>query len=338
VQFPAQDTSYYYTGKQYGSEGLFNPLYFLLNCGYDNFQVMSNRSLIHQDYRPGFDNVWRNLKDPFSAIRTSGTKDFLTTEVFPTSLAKKHAQWVPNYKLHLIGGGMSYREMAEWYAYHNVPLPKTMSFFTMATAWFINESLENGTLKGVNVDPIADMYIFNLGGVLLFSFDNINRFFSEDLHLSDWSLQPSINYATGEMFDNGEYYHFAWKIPWWKHWYIFEVFGYNGVFGAGYKWDSGHTLSVGYGLNVSTVEMFNLVSHKKTVRVVDCIGVYYDLNGSLMSSLVYSETTNNKFVLNVYPGVISFKDFSPGFWLVLNTGRHAMGGITFRYFPGLAVN
>ncbi len=337
LQCMAQDTSYYYTGKNYGSEGLYNPLYFILNCGYDNFQVMDNRSLIHQDYRPGFNNVWSNLKNPFSAIRKNGTSDFLKTEVFPTSLKKKRAQWIPNYKLHLIGGGMSYREMAEWYTYHNVPYPKTTSFLTMATSWFINESMENGTLKGVNVDPIADMYVFNLGGVLLFSFDNINRFFSEDLHMSDWSLQPSVNYATGELMNNGQYYHFAWKIPWWEHWYLFEVFGYNGVFGAGYKWDSGRTLSVGYGLNVSTIEMFDVVTHKKTARVVDCIGLYYDLNGSLMTSLLYSETTNNRVVLNVYPGVISYKDISPGFWFVLNTSKSATCGLTFRYLPGFAV-
>ena len=332
----AQDTSYFYFGKTYGSEGNFNPLNFILNCGYDNFQVMDNRSLFNQEYKAGFNNVMVNLRDPFPPIRTYGTSNFLKDEIFPSSLKKKHAQWVPNYKLHLLGGGMSYRMMSEWYAYNNVPYPKTLSFVTMAASWFINESMENGTYKGVNVDPIADMYVFNLGGVLLFSFDNICNFFSNDLHLSDWSLQPSINLQNGSLYNNGQYYNLRWKIPFWEHWYIFEVFGYNGVFGLTYKTDAGKALSVGYGLNVSALEVIDVALNKKTARVVDCVGVYYDINGSLMTSILYSASTNNKIVFKMYPGMVSFEGISPGCWVVMNKDNSFTWGISTRYCPGLA--
>ncbi len=74
----------------------------------------------------------------------------------------------------------------------------------------LNEIVENNRYRGVNVDPIADMLIFNPLGVMLFSSDRVARFFSETLHLRNGSFFPTINPALGTLENNGQ--NFAIKI------------------------------------------------------------------------------------------------------------------------------
>lgn len=61
----------------------------------------------------------------------------------PISLNPDHAQWYPNYTLHLVGGGVTYSYLIEYYTHHEVEYPV---FFSLATYWtyhFSNEVVEN---------------------------------------------------------------------------------------------------------------------------------------------------------------------------------------------------
>lgn len=97
----------------------------------------------------------------------------------------------PNFGLHLIGNGMQFVKLSEWYDYHQYSYPKLLSFATTTTYHLFNEIFENGSFKGTNVDPISDILIFNPLGMLLFSTSAFKEFFFEKLPLLDWSLQRS---------------------------------------------------------------------------------------------------------------------------------------------------
>ena len=71
-------------------------------------------------------NVVKNVANPFTAIRYDGDHGwatFLSTEVFPLSYGRNTARWVPNYSLHLLGGGETYAWMREWFLAREAPAP-----------------------------------------------------------------------------------------------------------------------------------------------------------------------------------------------------------------------
>ena len=57
-------------------------------------------------------------------------------------------------------------------------------------------------------DPVADLVFFNPSGWLLFSFDGVARFFSEDIKIGFWPGQPSLDFSTFSLYNAGESYFF----------------------------------------------------------------------------------------------------------------------------------
>ena len=179
-------TYYFYHGLPYGSEKNFHPLTVIVNGGFGIMQIDNRSTKINSiDFRTGASNVWMNITHPFREVKKFGVNKFLTSEVIPTKLKASGAQWVPNYQLHLIGGGMTYRTMYEWYRYHKYQNPRVQALVSLAVYNFLNEIVENNSYEGTNVDPIADMLIFDPLSVLLFSFDPVARFFGRTLHMAD---------------------------------------------------------------------------------------------------------------------------------------------------------
>lgn len=330
-------TAYFYKGRDYGSEAVYNPVTLILNGGFDMIQVERSRDIRKLPIGQGINNVLKNLGDPFTPVRNYGFWNFVKDQVLPFSVDKRDAQYWPNYTLHLIGGGMSYAAMKEWYEYHNYPAPAALSIATMAAYHIINEAVENGAYEGDNVDPIADVYLFNVGGIILFSSESVKKFFSEKLNLADWSLQPSFCLRTTELHNNGQFFSIKWKLPFFDKWHLFYYFGTNGVGGLSYKYDDGSALSVGLGMAVSELFTVNSSTNKKTVDLVWNVGVFYDRNNSLLASLSLTKKTDYMANLNIYPGVVKIGDFSPGIWMAYTNKDKFIMGITARWAPfGLA--
>ena len=173
---PTPPKHYFYKGYDYGSQALYNPLYVFLNRGFDIFQLRPNNSLFDQNWRLNSGNVADNMAHPFSAIGSEGWGKWLKEEIFPLTYGLHGARWAPNYGLHLVGGRQTFAMLSEWYDAHGVPLPALFSIATLFTAAFVNESLENKDVKGVNTDCLADLYVFDVLGVLLFSSDTVRGF------------------------------------------------------------------------------------------------------------------------------------------------------------------
>ena len=323
--------NYFYTNKPYGSESLFNPLSLLINGGYDicQLQSVSNRIGGHQYYKMA-GVVFRNLGDPFNSISNYGWGHLVRTELLPLSFTKDKMQWIPNYQQHLIGGGMIYTAMKEWYKEHNFPLPWLLSSVTVMGQHLLNEILETGPHEGYSVDEVVDIYIFDLGGIVLFSFDSVNEFFSKTLNLSDWSLQSTITLPDGRV-NAGQYFAIKWKYPFSDDYYMFYRYGMGALYGVSKKVDSTDFFSVGIGFKTKHLIDVNEKFRQRTIETSWYAGVFYDRNNSLLASIVMSGVKEYFCMIDVYPGIIKLGEFSPGVWTVIGRDGRIAFGLSTKY-------
>jgi len=327
-------TYYFYTGKEYGSEALFNPLTLIFNGGYDVSQLqMATNNINDPDFGRKAKVVFRNLGSPFKSISEYGWPKFLKGEFFPLNYDKGNMQWIPNYQQHLIGGGMLYTAMKEWYTIHNYPVPWLLSSVTVMTQHLMNEIFESGPHEGWSVDEVSDIYVFDLGGIILFSFDPINEFFSKTLNLSDWSLQSTVTLPNGRV-NAGQYFSLKWKFPFSEDYSLFYRYGMGALFGVSKKipGSDGHdNLSVGVGFKTKHLVDVNAAVRQRTIETSWHAGVFYDRNNSLLASIVMSGVKEYFCMIDVYPGIIKIDNFSPGIWTVIGRNGNAMFGLTTSY-------
>ena len=332
---------YYYQGKDYGSEAIFNPLTVITNGGFGILQI-SNRSnkFSDVDFRRGYKNVTYNLSHPFKAIEQLGWNNFLSREVIPTSVKFRNAQYYPNYYNHLIGGGFTYRALTDWYRYHQFPQPRIWAFTSWFAYHFLNEVVENNRYSGPNVDPISDFYVFNTAGFILFSFDKVAGFFANTLNMRDWSFMPAIDPWLGSIENNGQNFMTRIKLPYVRNLSLMYHWGTHGMYGLSYHRKRGNTYSLAGGLVVKDlVEIKDDGSghgvRELTATLVWTAGVFWDHDNSLMSSLILSGTKGYKARLNIYPGVVKLGKFSPGFFLNLRKDNQMVLGLHYMLPVGL---
>ncbi len=331
VRPPAGEKPYFfYDARPYGSESLVHPLRIIVNGGFGitSFDNRDNR-LSAVDYETGLENVWRNLTDPISAIEANGWGDFVEREILPVSVSTKKAHYWPNYTLHVIGGGMSYRLIEEWFRYHGYPHSKSLSVLTMVAYHGVNEVVENDDYVGWTTDPIADLYIFDPLGILLFSHDPVARFFGRTLNMAEWSYQASYDPRTNALENHGQ--NFALKYPIGRSWSIFYHLGTHGELGFSRRWENGDAFSFGFGGQAK--DIFDLTDGIRSLDLAPSAGLFYDRNNSLLASLVLSRREDAHVRLNVYPGLVSIGDVSPGFFLSLDRDRHVQVGLSFDATP-----
>jgi len=327
--------AYFYRGTPFGSESLVQPLRLVLNGGFGILQLDNrDKRLGKIAYGTGLDNVWMNVRDPFRAIReTGGWSDFLEREVLPLSVNSNKAQFWPNYTQHLIGGGMSYRMYVEWYRHHGWAHPKWMSGATMVAHHVVNETVENDDFRGYRTDPVADMWIFDPLGVVLFSHDGVARFFGETMHMADWSYQPSIDPSDGSLINNGQNFALKYDLPWSDRWQLFYHYGTHAELGFARRLNAHDTFSFGAGLRAG--ELVELDDGFRTVDLAASAGIFYDRDNSLLASLTMAKTKEYRFRFNVYPGVLRLGRIAPGLFLADRRTRGLVFGLTFDFLPVL---
>lgn len=337
-----QRSAYFYKGYTYGSQSQVHPITMILHGGY-GIMAMENRSknILDFPYAAGWDNLWRNLFHPVAAVKAFGWADFITSELVPFSINSKQAQYWPNYTMHLLGGGMSSRMMTEWFAFHDYPHPQLFSIATMTCYHLLNEVVENGDFQGYNVDPIADLYIFDPLSIVLFSNDKVARFFSETLNYSDWSYQLSFDPRRGTIENNGQNFCMKWRLPGSRKWHLFYNYGNHGELGFSYKMDQERSISFGAGLVaknlVGVEEKDQNYLRALTTNLVTTAGLFYDRNNSLMASILYAGKLEDYLRINLYPGFLRLGPFSPGLFAMLDRQDHWTLGIHWqRALVGLA--
>ena len=143
-------------------------------------------------YGRGARNVVKNLLNPHWSISVNGFWDFLSREVIPISINSGQAQYWPNYMNHLMGGGMSYRMMQEYF-----PLPRSRA---TPTAWAGADHLRLPLPERSGREQRSPRAHDRPGGRFLDLQSGRHHpvqqrqawpaFSARTLHMADWSYQP----------------------------------------------------------------------------------------------------------------------------------------------------
>jgi hypothetical protein len=330
----------FYHPLEYGSASEYNPLSMVLNSGYGILQYPNRpRKIFDIDYSNGFRNVMANLGHPFSSISHYGWHQFVGDELIPMSLNKKNAQYWPNYQNHLIGGGMEFVMTTEYYRYHHAPVPGLLAFGTMSVYHIFNEVVENNDFSGDNVDPIADLLVFDPLGIVLFSIDGVPEFFAHSLRMNSWENQMAYDPWTKTIENHGINYSIKARLPSTDRWSFFYFWGMTGLVGLSYDAEDGNGFSAGAGLRAKELVPSGDQSggRKLTADLTWNAGFFWDRNGSLLASLLVTGISDYTVQANVYPGVIRVAGFSPGVFFGAGEGGKFVGGLSVQGFPfGLA--
>jgi hypothetical protein len=331
-----ENNYYFFRTYNYGSEAIFNPISVFVNGGCDTYQQLDRPSTFQAiPWKNGATSVWRSVTSPLPVISDFGWNRFLSQEIFPTSLDRDRTQWVPNYMLHLVGGGMESRKLAEWYDYHDFPIPYVLGAVTVQAFEFFNEMVENGPAIYPNEDCIPDFLVFQPLGILLFSSDKVCEFFSSELNLNDWSQSAALSFTPLAFRNPGQNFVMKYALTKSKSTSLFFLFGNFGILGLSFKRNPEDAISIGAGLastGVKSLPVQNGVP-SNTVESGPMAGIYYDRNNSLLMSLVYSASKNCRLRLNVYPGVISSSYFSPGLFITVADPGVVIAGVTMKILP-----
>ncbi len=331
---------FYFPEKQYGSELHSTPWSLFVNGGFDVLRNGGHENngetinIFKLDYKQGFTNVWDNITSPAYHINKYGWKRFLKNEVFPSSLNVNEAQWVPNYGHHILGSGMLYVRMAGWFDYHDYRYPYFLSMLTTTAYQALNEALENNHSNKTNVDPIADLLIFNPLGFLVFSFDGVKRFFSETIQMYDWSLQPVFNPYNYYLENAGLQFVFKYQPSFSRRYGLFFYYGIYGIGGLSYRFDDGAHLSVGAGTVVNRLNE-NIINNSRIITPITdgALGIFYDWNHSLMTSVLITGPRLYNARINIYPGFFRLGWFRPGFYLAFGEWDRFVTGFSLVHFP-----
>lgn len=327
----------YYRGRDWGSEAQYSPLAVLLNGGFDILQLdRYRRDVFNYPFAQAGRTVFGNLARPLPLINRYGWGRFLRYEVLPLEFSEG-ASWWPNYQLHLVGGGMTFVKLGEWYDQHGFAAPRVWSAGTVMAYHLLNEVVENNSVEGELIDPLADIYLFDIGGILLFSIDDVSLFFSRTLHLTDWSLQPTVDVTDWTLRNTGQYFIVKYDLPFWDRHSLFYLFGINGLAGLTRRFDDGSAVSVAAGLRNADVIPETENPLHLTGSLVWSAGLFYDRDNSLLASFVLSGISSNIATLNVYPGFVDLAGVRPGFWCTVTTEGYVLAGMTARCGIGIGV-
>ena len=330
---------FFYHALPYGTQANYNPLNVIINGGYGILQIpisTSNeygRKIFDYPYIDWGRNVWQTVGHPIKAINEFGWGKFITTEIFPLNFNMTGNQWVPNYFLHLIGGGLQFRATEEWYQYHGFCAPRLWSISTMVVYHALSEIVENKGNEGLTMDHLADLLIFDPAGIVLFANDGVCRFFSEKLSLAEWSMQPSINLANANLENMGQFYVAKYPVTGDKKWNFMVHFGLHGMAGISRRWSGESSISVAGGFLVEDLVEVEPGGEQRVLQGVLTwrVGAFYDLNNSLLASLMVANVPAYRVRLNVYPGVFRIGPLSPGFFV--SGSSEWVVGIYVSYVP-----
>jgi len=338
----AQDQHYYFYNPKndFGSDAIYSPLSAMINGSFDILRNGAHsKNVFIQPYNTGMTNVWQNISSPLYNISNYGWGRFSDEELFNLKFNSQEAQFMPNFSDHTVGEGMLYAKTAEWYDYHGYRYPYLWSFVTTSAYQFMNETVENGGYRGSSVDCISDMLIYNTAGFILFSINDVKEFFSSTLSLADWSMQPILDPTSGYLFNAGEQFVIRHSIPYAPRYTGFVYWGIHAIAGVGYTYDNGGTLSVGVGQVANRINENRYKGLRFLTPSLDgAVGVFYDKNSSLMTSVLLSGPRLPNAEINVYPGFVDLGWMQPGFVLALGKWDKFFCGVTFAHVPlGLAL-
>lgn len=327
-----------------GSDQYVGPVDVVLNKGFNMAQAVNReRAIFSAKY--GFAHVRNSIVDPVGAIRdTGGWGSWLEEQILPVQAlawirsgfdwgAADNMTWFPNYFGHFIEGGITHRRLAEKLRSRGVPFATAIAGITTMGAAALNEAYTHPYLTQGTGSTVADLYVFDLGGVIAFSFDPVARFFAETLHANVWPSQASLSLPGLELANNANNLVFKIPVPRVDRTSIFVRTAVGSHVGATVHLDDGLDVSLGFGADTER-QKIDPATGAETVDLRLSSSLYLDRGGSVLASLYWSQVDHRRLSLNVYPGVLH-PDF--GAWAVLARDGSVRLGLSHRSALGLGL-
>lgn len=326
---------FFYRGRPWGTDAVTGPLDVVLNKGFAVAQF-NNRDRYIFDYDYGSRHVWNSVRHFRGNVeRYGGWSAWLGDEIVPTSLEWDAWKWAPNYFGHVLEGGMTYRRLSEWNRAHGLPLPSLSAAVVTMGAAVINEMYSHPGLIEGSAATATDLLFFDPLGIVLFSFDGVARFVSGPLHGNIWASQAALTFD-GELVNNGN--NFILKLP------LSPIPRTSIFLRGGLAFTPGLTYHRADGLDVSValggegrIQNVDPVTGEETPEIAVGGGVFVDRDGSLLVSVMASETAHRRFVVNVYPGVVDVAGGRFGGWLIVRKDWRVRFGLSMGGAMGLGV-
>jgi len=178
-------------------------------------------------------------------------------------------------------------------------------------------------------------FFFDIGGIILFSFDWPNEFFSKHLIVADWSSQPAFTYPGFDLHNQGNYFSVKWPLPFYPTMCLFATMGLGTLLGLSYQIDSQYSISAGVGTMASRLIRTSQKNADNDVEFAPAAGIFVDRNNSLLASLKVTNVQDYFLQFNLYPNAFSIP--SLGMWAVVDKGAHFVLGLSFSRSFGVGV-
>jgi len=342
AQSEPADSAYFYHGLP-GSDQYVGPLDMVLNYGFNFAQVENrDRRILQASY--GTEHVWNSIVHPIESIEGSGGwGDFFTEQVLPIQAvnwiksgfdwrAAENMTWYPNYFGHFVELGIMSRRYAEKLRAQGVPHATVIAGTSTMMAGVMAELYTHPGFYDGTGATVADLYVFDLGGVLVFTnFDTVARFFARKLNATVWPSQAALTLPHGDLANNANNLIFKIPLPFQDRVSLFLRTAVGAHVGATVHLDGGYDLSVGVGQE-ATRQVNDPDAHTERVDIAGSASLYLDRGGSLLGAVYWSRNHHRLLSFNVYPGILH-DDF--GAWLTVLHHGGVQLGLTHRLALGL---
>jgi len=318
-----------YTAEKRTPANFLLPVNFYFNSAFDSAQVPT--AFKQAGYFKRYGRIADILVNLPRSIQEGGGLKKLFADEFGSIRA------IPNYTLHVVGGGYDFRMIAEWYQYNNVPAPYLFSLLTSYAAHFSNEALENSNKNLTPHDPIADLLFFDWIGKLLFLNDHVARFFNDTLQFRNWMGQPMFDVRKTRVY-NASCNYVLRPLIYKDMVRFFFLMGYHYLGGFSFKVNETDFVTLSAG--VAVVKGFdpNHDTLKDSIKKFrPSGGIFYDRNGNLLASLILNGTENYKMRLNIYPDLLYNDYVKLGLFFAIDDYNRVALGISFYTVFGLGV-
>lgn len=332
---PAADDAASPSPASTGSALQFHPLSHLLNEAGDIGQLDGHDRQLGRLWAPdGWRRLGGTLSHPLAGIRRQGWDEFLGTELVPTSLDPSRAQWIPNWQVHLLGGGYNHILLEDWYRDHGSAHPTLLACATTYAGALLNEAAERQGQAGQrSTDPLADLLVFDAASLALFRLPGVRPFLTGTLEMRNWPLQPTLT-PDGRLENAGQYWMLRSPLPL-TRWKLLYHFGLGNIAGVSAPLPHGRWLSLAAGAHAS--RSVNLEDQRQTCALSPKVGLFLDQGGSLLASAFWNGQSKDRLTLQVHPTPWTTWPVPWGFW-VHGGGSSGWGaGVTTTLGIGLGV-
>lgn len=322
----------YYQPRNYGSDALYDPLSNFFSYSFDTLQV--HESFSTDNFHENLDAVLDQLQHPRRSIdNEGGFNRFVNRNIFPVDSNHSNDSYaiLPNYALHMIGGGMAYRKDLEWFRHHDYEYATALSITLAMVAEVVQEAFEQETTP--DDDAIADVYIFRPIGIWLFHDDAFASAFMEMFNPAIWPSLQAFDVSTDEIINTGINYVYRPPSLSLNGTGAFIFSGINTLLGLWHAVDSEHAFSWGVGYAVREIDP----DKDQQAELDPSVGFFYDRNNSLLWSLIINDTGGDHLRFNYFPDNRSWNP-NLGFFIRRNVDDSWSAGMQYRFGFGIAGN